>query len=274
VRKERIRSEVMIKVLVPVEADLASSIALRYACQIAKLIETEILTINVRAASSEEYPVGTGWVRHTWEKTMLREAEDDVRQLIRAERANCPTLGEPMVVLGDRDDEILKEIQSGSYGLFLEGTIPTFSSSYFTKRLQSHLYQSMPCPIIMVKNLMPLTRALLVMSDGVDGRRLIQTFTETFKKAVLPIDLFYLKFQEKENGGPEKEKLKGAMDLLQEQGWKAEKSDVLYGRPHELAERLEEYGLLATVLGRSLKKGSPFQEFLVATLSPILLFWQ
>ena len=264
----------MIKVLVPVEADLASSIALRYVCQIANLIETEILTINVRTSSSEEYPVGTGWVRHTWEKTMLREAEDDIRQLIRAERAHCPTLGEPMAVLGDRDDEILNEILSGSYHLFLEGTIPTFSSSYFTKRLQSHLYQSMPCPIIMVKNLMPLTRVLLILGDGVDGRKLIQTFTDTFKKAPLPIDLFYLKFQEKKDGDQEQEKLKGALDLLEEQGWKAEKSDVLYGRPQELAERLEEYGLLATVLGRSLKKKDPLQEFLVATLAPILLFWQ
>ena len=264
----------MIKVLVPVEADLASSIALRYVCQIANLIETEILTINVRTSSSEEYPVGTGWVRHTWEKTMLREAEDDIRQLIRAERAHCPTLGEPMVVIGDRDDEILNAILSGSYHLFLEGTIPTFSSSYFTKRLQSHLYQNMPCPFIMVKNLIPLSRALLILSDGVDVHRLIQTFTETFKNASLPIDLFYLKFQEKKNGHSEREKLKAATDLLQEQGWLAEKSEVMYGQPRELAESLEGYGLLATVLGHSLKKKDPLQEFLVATLAPILLFWQ
>jgi len=264
----------MIKVLVPVEADLASSIALRYSCQIANLIETEILTINVRTSSSEEYPVGTGWVRHTWEKTMLREAEDDIGQLIRAERAHCPTLGEPMVVLGDRDDEILNEIRSGSYDLFLEGTIPTFSSSYFTKRLQSDLYQSMPCPFIMVKNLMPLSRALLILSDGVDVPRLIQTFTYTFKNASLPFDLFYLQFKEKKNGHSEREKLKAATDLLQEQGWVAEKTEAMYGQPRELAESLEGYGLLATVLGRSLKKKDPLQEFLVATLAPILLFWQ
>lgn len=264
----------MIKVLVPVEADLASSIALRYACQLAELIEAEIQTINVKASSSEEYPVGTGWVRHTWEKTMLREAEDDVRQLIRAERAHCPTLGEPMIMLGNRDDEILKELQSGSYGLFLEGTIPTFSSSYFTKRLQSHLYQTMPCPFIMVKNLMPLNRALLILRDGVDLHRLIQTSTDTLKKAPLPLDLFYLKFQDKGNGDPEKEQLKVAEDLLGEQGWVVEKSEVIYGQPQELAERFEDYGLLVTVLDRSLKKGTPLQEFLVATLAPILLFWQ
>lgn len=264
----------MIKVLVPVEADLASSIALRYACQLAELIEVEILTINIRESSSEEYPVGTGWVRHTWEKTMLREAEDDISQLIRAERAHCPTLGEPMIMLGDRDDEILKKLLSGSYDLFLEGTIPTFSSSYFTKRLQSHLYQSMRCPFIMVKNLMPLKRALLILSDGVDLRRLIQTFTDTFKKAPLPIDLFYLKFQEEKNGDQAKKSLKAAMDLLDEQGWVAEKSEVIYGQPQELAKRLEDYGLLATVLPRSLKKISPLQEFLVATLAPIFLFWQ
>jgi hypothetical protein len=264
----------MIKVLVPVEPDLASSIALRYAGQLAKLTETEILTINVRASSSEEYPVGTGWVRHTWEKTMLREAEDDVRQLIRAERVHCPTLGEPMVKLGDRDDEILKEIQAGSYDLFLEGTIPTFSSSYLTKRLQSHLYKNLPCPFIMVKNLVPLTKALLILSDGVDVRRLIQTFTETFKKATLPIDLFYLKFKQKKNGDSEQGKLKAAINLLSEQGWVAEKSEVIYGQPGELANRLEDYGLLATVLSRGPTKHTPLQEFLVATLAPILLFWQ
>jgi hypothetical protein len=255
----------MIKVLVPVAADLASSIALRYTCRLAELVEVEIQTINVRKPSSEEYPVGTGWVRHTWEKTMLQKAEHDVSQLIRAERAHCPTLGEPKIRLGDRDDEILKELQSGSYNLFLEGTIPTFSSSYFTKRLQSHLYENMPCPFIMVKNLMPLNRALLVLSDSVDLSRLIRIFTDTFKKAFLPIDLFYLKFQEKES-------LKTAMDLLETQGWVAEKSEVIYGQPQELAERLEDYGLLVTDLGRSLEKRSPLPEFLVATLAPILLF--
>ena len=262
----------MIKVLVPVAADLASSIALRYTCRLAELVEVEIQTINVRKPSSEEYPVGTGWVRHTWEKTMLLKAEQDVSQLIRAERAHCPTLGEPKIRLGDRDDEILKELQSGSYNLFLEGTIPTFSSSYFTKRLQSHLYENMPCPFIMVKNLIPLNRALLVLSDSVDLSRLIRIFTDTFKKAFLPIDLFYLKFQEKENGEKEKESLKTAMDLLDTQGWVAEKSEVIYGQPQELAERLEDYGLLVTDLGRSLEKRSPLQEFLVATLAPILLF--
>ena len=262
----------MIKVLVPVAADLASSIALRYTCRLAELVEVEIQTINVRKPSSEEYPVGTGWVRHTWEKTMLLKAEQDVSQLIRAERAHCPTLGEPKIRLGDRDDEILKELQSGSYNLFLEGTIPTFSSSYFTKRLQSHLYENMPCPFIMVKNLMPLNRALLVLSDSVDLSRLIRIFTDTFKKAFLPIDLFYLKFQEKENGEKEKESLKTAMDLLETQGWVAEKSDVIYVKPQELAERLEEYGFLVLALEKKKKKRSHLQEFLVATLAPILLF--
>jgi hypothetical protein len=52
----------------------------------------------------------------------------------------------------------------------------------------------------------------------------------------------------------------------------AEKSEVIYGQPQELAERLEDYGLLVTDLGRSLEKRSPLQEFLVATLAPILLF--
>ena len=64
----------MLKALVPVAADLASSIALRYACQMSESIQVEIQTIHVKAPSSESSQLGTGWVRQIWEKTMLTEA--------------------------------------------------------------------------------------------------------------------------------------------------------------------------------------------------------
>ena len=269
----------MIKVLVPVSADLASSIALRYACQLSELIQVEIQTIHVKAPSSEGSgsQLGTGWVRHTWEKTMLTEAEDEIAQLIRAERTHCPSLGEPLIMIGDRDEKILRELQSGSCDLFVEGTIPTFSSSYFSKRLESHLYQDIPCPFLMVKNLMPLKRVVLILSENVDPQKLIQVFTGIFGESNLKVELFYL--QSSDSAGQESSNLadmtlQATMEALGERGWVPEKSQVLSGQPRELAVSLEDHGLLVTGLDRHLKKKTFLHEFLVATPAPILLYWQ
>ena len=269
----------MIKILVPVAADLASSIALRYACQMSELIQMEIQTIHVKAPSSEGSgsQLGTGWVRHTWEKTMLTEAEDEIAQLIRAERTHCPSLGEPLIMIGDRDEKILRELQSGACDLFLEGTIPTFSSSYFSKRLESHLYQNIPCPFLMVKNLIPLKRVVLILSENVDPQKLVQVFIGIFGESNLKVELFYLKSAdsaEQESGGLEEMTLQATVMALGERGWVPEKSKVISGQPRELAVALEDHGLLLTGLDRHLKKKTLLHEFLVATPAPILLYWQ
>ncbi len=267
----------MIKILVPVSADLASSIALRYACQLSELIQVEIQTIHVKAPSSEGSQLGTGWVRHTWEKTMLTEAEDEIAQLIRAERTHCPSLGEPLIMIGDRDEKILSELQSGSCDLFVEGTIPTFSSSYFSKRLESRLYQDIPCPFLMVKNLMPLRRVVLILSENVDSQKLIQVFTAIFGESNLKVELFYLQSPDaagQESSSLAEMTLQATTKALGERGWLPEKSQVLSGQPRELAVNLEDHTLLLTGLDRHLKKKTFLHEFLVATPAPILLFWQ
>jgi hypothetical protein len=269
----------MIKILVPVAADLASSIALRYACQMSELIQVEIQTIHVKAPSSEGSgsQLGTGWVRHTWEKTMLTEAEDEIAQLIRAERTHCPSLGEPLIMIGDRDEKILRELQRGFCDLFVEGTIPTFSSSYFSKRLESNLYQDIPCPFLMVKNLIPLRRVVLILSENVDPHKLVQVFTGTFGESNLKVELFYLKSAdsaEQESGGLEEMTLQATIKALDERGWVPEKSQVISGQARELAADLEDHGLLLTGLDRHLKRKTFLHEFLVATPAPILLFWQ
>jgi hypothetical protein len=269
----------MIKILVPVAADLASSIALRYACQMSELIQVEIQTIHVKAPSSEGSgsQLGTGWVRHTWEKTMLTEAEDEIAQLIRAERIHCPSLGEPLIMIGDRDEKILRELQRGFCDLFVEGTIPTFSSSYFSKRLESNLYQDIPCPFLMVKNLIPLRRVVLILSENVDPHKLVQVFTGIFGESNLKVELFYLKSAdsaEQESGGLEEMTLQATIKALDERGWVPEKSQVISGQARELAADLEDHGLLLTGLDRHLKRKTFLHEFLVATPAPILLFWQ
>ncbi len=55
----------MLKTLIALEADLASTIAIRYACQLAKQMAMDLQTIHVVEPDHRGHTVGTGWVRQT-----------------------------------------------------------------------------------------------------------------------------------------------------------------------------------------------------------------
>ena len=56
-----------LKTLVAVDADLASSIAIRYACDLANRTGMQLQTIHVVEPEEQGHTPGTGWVRRTWE---------------------------------------------------------------------------------------------------------------------------------------------------------------------------------------------------------------
>ena len=76
----------MLKVLISLNANLASKIALRYTCQMAKMIEMDVEPIHVEEADTEGNPPGTGWVREGWKKGLLETASDEIYELIREVR--------------------------------------------------------------------------------------------------------------------------------------------------------------------------------------------
>ena len=129
----------------------------------------------------------------------------------------------------------------------------------------------------MVKNLMPLRRVVLILSENVDSQKLIQVFTGIFSESNLKVELFYLQSPDaagQESSSLAEMSLQATTKALGERGWLPEKSQVLSGQPRELAVNLEDHGLLLTGLDRHLKKKTFLHEFLVATPAPILLFWQ
>ncbi len=63
----------MIKALVSVEVDLASSIAIRFACQLGELTDIEILPVYVKESPPYEAVRGAGWVSRTWQKEMVHK---------------------------------------------------------------------------------------------------------------------------------------------------------------------------------------------------------
>ena len=186
----------MIRTLVSLDADLASSIALRYACHLANIIEMDLNTMHVEEADRQGTPPGSGWVRRTWENALLKSGEAEIGQLIQAERLSYPALRAPKMMVGDREDEILHEIQKESYDLFVEGALHTFTAANFYNKIRSKLYRYTPCPTIMVKNLVKLEKMVIVFDEEAEFKRLVGTFLKIFKRASIKLDLMHYQFRE------------------------------------------------------------------------------
>jgi len=256
----------MINTLISLNADLASSIAIRYSCRLMELIDMRLQGIHVEEVEKEGYPPGSGWVRGTWEKGLLNSARDEISQLINAEKSNCPPLSTSIMRIGDRDEELLLEIRQESYDLLLEGVLNSFDAQLFNKKVRSKLYRSAPCPIILVKNLADPGRVVLLMEDLKDVKPLLSAFLKLFDKTKLTVDLVC--FTAKKHNQEEFKKkvtestaaglgdagqvLIEAKALLAEHGWSPRASWIIQDQPQKTGEMLgEEYGLVGARIPRN-----------------------
>jgi hypothetical protein len=278
----------MIKTLVSLNADLASSIALRFVCRMAEVVKMGIETIHVEETDSEGNPPGTGWVRRTWEKGLLGTAEAEISQLINAERSSCPTLGSPKMMVGEREAEILRELEEESYDLLVEGILLSFDASHFENRMRSKLYTKMPCPLLLVKNLVGLKKIALLVEDHTDLGTLVPIFSKLFEEATLEYDLlrvilqkpgrlsFKKDVQDKEvpASGDADEMLTNVRNMLVEAGSSPQEVKTIRDIPARIADSLQEYSLVASCVPRQMARKSPMLEVLSRVPSAVLLCWQ
>jgi len=278
----------MIKALVSLNADLASSIALRYTCQMANMIEMDIKTIHVEEADAEGNPPGTGWVRRTWEKGLLGTAEAEISRLINAERSSCPTLSSPKMTVGDREAEILRELEEESYNILVEGILLSFDASHFETRMRSKLYKKMPCPLLLVKNLVSLNKIALLVEDHTDLSALVPTFSKLFEESSVEYDLLRvilqkpgrLSFKKDARDAAEPvsretdELLTSANNMLAEAGRSPLEVKTLRDIPARIADSLQDYGLVVSCVPRQMARKSPMLEVLSRVPSAVLLCWQ
>ena len=269
----------MLRTLVYLDADLASSIALRYACQLTQVVDMKLHTFHVEEPDHDGHAPGTGWVRRTWESAMLKTGEFEITQLIKAEKSSCPTLGAPKMIVGDRENEILREVQRESYDLFVEGSLHSFTAKKLYDKIHSRLYKHIPCPVIVVKNLVNLEKIALIVRGEEESNKLVSLFVKIFSGAKLNLDLIYCKFQE-----PGKLSSKGIADPngtlnavkknLMEQNWHPKDCRTIQGAPEEIGDVLRDYGLIAFPLHHSINKKSNWFQLLSHIPSPILICWQ
>jgi len=136
----------------------------------------------------------------------------------------------------------------------------------------------MGCPFILVKNLLPLQKVLLLLSDEADPHRLISTFLRIFRGAKIGIDLLSYKFQQTgltlSQGEEELDgRIKDAGRLLGSEGWTPGQSRVAQGPLAELVEHFQEYGLVLAAIDRSFSKKSQLLALFDRISSPVLISW-
>jgi hypothetical protein len=268
----------MIRTLVSVYPNLASVIAMNYACQLSQVIDMEIQPIFVKELEPGADAPGVGWVRRTWENSLLDTERDAVDRLIEAERSHCANLARPLVFVGERDNALLSNLMGGTYDLFVEGSLAGFEKSDFEQRVASELYRNLPCPVIIARNLIQLHKVLVVFDDEVNIDKLLLGLSNLFDGARFHFDLLYCRvlgtgvsvdpIEEPEN------LFSQADEVLDRHGWAPENRLALKGSPQGLIRRIEDYSLITTCLTQSIKADNGLIKLLGDTFSPVLLFRQ
>ena len=143
----------MLKTLVAIEVDLASSFAIRYACDLGNLIPMELYPVYVKAPPPEVPVTGTGWVRHTWEREIVAMGKEEIQEMLASEQESCPMLQPPRVIYGDRDYELAKIESQEAFDLYVEGAPYPFNPANIQRRLHAKFYQKLACPLIWLRGL-------------------------------------------------------------------------------------------------------------------------
>jgi hypothetical protein len=258
----------MIRTLVAIEVDLTSSFAIRFACQLSTCLKMELCPVYVKSDISREDTTGVGWVRHTWEREIIREGKVEIAEMIASEAEFCPTLAEPRVIYGDRDAELARLLERESFHLYVEGAPYPFTPETIYKRLHSRLYQRLTQPLIWLRAVKKVDRVLLLCPDLAAPRALARTFESLWSGCATPLHLAH------PAGAGE--------DLLQEvaqarQSLEAAGLSVSLTPPFQPtaggppADFLKDYGLVGVALEAAGRKDSPQLQWLSRVKNPLLL---
>jgi len=268
-----------LKALIAVKADLESSIAIRYACQLAELTGLRLQTLYVAKPDEQGRTPGTGWVRQTWEDAMVVKGRDSIAQLIQAEKTACPELGNPKMVAGKRDMEILHELQVSGYDLFSEGVLHAFEPVNFLKKINSRLYRNLPCPALMVKNLVSLDKGILALGEANDMQSCVSVFLKLFEGIQVDLDLICCRFQDTAEAAgrspasrPETG-LRAAENMLAEKGQPPRASRLVEAVSESLDQSVRDYGLVLASIAREHIEKNPIIDLLSRNPAPVLIGW-
>lgn len=247
----------MIRTLVSIEVDLASSLAIRFACQLGGLTEMEINPVYVKESVSHESAVGAGWVSRTWEREMIEDGKKEIAEMIASERNYCPVLNDPKVVYGDREAELLKIMLGEKFDLFVEGVHFSWNPGEIHKRLHTKLYQRLEYPLVFVRALREINEVLVLCLNTKGTQTLSKAFGRIWGDCSTPLRLVCLPQNSAQSRDNELLKtVNGAAGLLRESGCSVSVDNAVAPNPEALMEMLTNFGLVAIAVERGATKDS------------------
>ena len=266
----------MKKALLYLDEDLASSMALRFAADQARQLDMTLQVFHVVAPEGRA-PEQMGWVNRSMEKVLLAAGVDKVNRLVRTENIDYPKVGEPRIALGDKDQEVIRELAGGEYSLYVEGFLASQEApADFARFLTAERLQNATCPLLLVKNLVDHAHLLLLLDREMDAGRLVSRLTELYGSAAADIDLTVLLYRQ--DDGQElvfqQQRKNDAVltrvdAMLAEYGWSEPEWQVVQGPPDKTAEYMRGHGLVATAFPGPASAGAALLGHLA---NPVLLF--
>lgn len=269
----------MKKALISVNIDLGSSIALRYADNISGRIRPALYDVHVVDPKQAGTQPGSGWVQKTWENALIESSREEIRRFLEMEQVKLPSLKNPKILIGDRTESLLDELRHEQFDLFLEGVPPTFNPSDFHMLLNSRLYRLIPCPVLVVKNLVSFDTIALVVEKELDPQSFISCFFNIFNGKNFKVDLIHMDMiksadpvaTQTDGSGTHLQELK---KILVDKGITPNALMKIRGAPNDkVADMFRTYGLVVSSLMRSPRKNNPMLELLGRIASPVLLCW-
>jgi len=260
----------MVKTLVAIEVDLASSFAIRYACRLGNLMQMEIHPIYVKFPSPEIPMTGVGWVRHTWEREVVETGRVEIQEMLASEMESCPVMQEPRVIYGDREIELLHIVEQEPFDLYIEGAPFPFNPATMYKRLHAKFYQRLTCPLIWLRSVRKINRVVAWCLDPPGTRALVETLGRLFAGSAVPLSLVY---PGTEAGSQDMQAVtRKAVADLEALGCQAALGDAFAsgssGPPQDL---VKDSGLVALALARGVRKDTPQLAWLAKISEPLLL---
>ncbi len=264
-------------VLLLIENNLASSIALRYLCKQSQKVSMFIQPFHIEEPSQRHYPFGAGWVRKTWEKTLVDATKNEIELFIQAEAENCRGLSRVKISVGDKEKEILKELEGGFYDIFAMGLLSSFDSSTFYEILKGSFLKKLTCPLLLIKNLSPSNNILILIDEEMNIEKLIPFYIKLYKDMPAQVSMALYTFQDTDQVNMAREtsssQLHKAVSQLSSQGIEVKDSHEIKGRPERVAQRLKGNGLVVSMFNKKGRK-RPLTDVLASTPAPVLIFWE
>jgi hypothetical protein len=263
----------MLKTLVAIEVDLASSFAIRYACDLGNHIPMELYPVYVKAPPPEVPVTGTGWVRHTWEREIVEMGKEEIQEILASEQESCPMLQQPRVIYGDRDYELVKIESQEAFDLYVEGAPYPFTPANIQRRLHAKFYQKLACPLIWLRALRKVHQTLVVCPDLAGARMVLSAIQKLWTGCPTPL---HLALPPQEGyGGPGdalREEARKTLAAMEASGCTVEVKEVAdWSSGGPAPATLKDYGLVAVPLSRAVKKDDIRLQWLAQVKNPLML---